>query len=102
MSIRAVRRAIIAASNIVLLAGSMHAQTTKTAFVHYNVVPMTADTVLRDHTVLVVDGKITTVGPSNTIRVPRGATQLDGQGTQYLPPALADMHTHARNAEDLT
>ena len=103
MSIQCTRRAfIIAASNIALVAGAGRAQSTTAAFVHYNVVPMTSDTVLRDHTVLVADGKITAVGPSRTIRVPRGATVLDGKATQYLLPALADMHTHARNPEDLS
>ena len=62
---------------------------------------MTSDTVLRDHTVLVADGKISAVGPSSTIRVARGATQLDGKRVQYLLPALADMHTHTTNAQDL-
>jgi imidazolonepropionase-like amidohydrolase len=100
--IRHLVRAIFVASNIVLLASTASAQSATTAFVHYNVVPMTSDTVLRDHTVLVADGKITAVGPSNTIRVPRGAAQVDGKGTQYLLPALADMHTHARNPQDLS
>jgi imidazolonepropionase-like amidohydrolase len=102
MTARTVRRAILVVSSIVLLAPVVRAQNTTTAFVHYNVIPMTRDTVLRDHTVLVADGKITAVGPSTTTRVPRGATQLDGKGTQYLLPALADMHTHARRPGELS
>jgi hypothetical protein len=93
---------IFAASSIVLLASAVQAQSAPMAFVHYNVVPMTSDTVLRDYTVLVADGKITAVGPSRSIRVPRGATQFDGKSTQYLLPALADMHTHARHPRDLS
>jgi imidazolonepropionase-like amidohydrolase len=71
-----------------------------TAFVRFNVVPMTRDTVLRDQTVLVTDGRITAIGPSKTVHVPRGATRVDGGGAQFLVPALADMHTHtAKRAE---
>lgn len=35
------------------------------AFVDFNVVPMTRDTVLRHHTVLVAGGKVTAVGPTD-------------------------------------
>ena len=81
--------------------GSAAAQSAATAFVRFNVVPMTRDTVLRDQTVLVTDGKITAVGPSKTVRVPRGAARVDGGGTQFLVPALADMHTHTANPAEL-
>src|SRR5687767_9036102 len=70
------------------------AQSGVTAFTRFNVVPMTRDTVLRDHTVVVADGKIIAVGPSRSIRVPSGAARVDGGGTQFILPALADMHTH--------
>ncbi|MDF1503751.1 amidohydrolase family protein [Roseisolibacter sp. H3M3-2] len=58
-----------------------------------HVVPMTADTVLRDHTVLVRDGRVTAVGPSAAVRVPAGTRVVDGRG-KWLVPGLADMHTH--------
>ena len=87
--------------SIAFVAPSASAQSSVTAFERFNVVPMTADTVLRDYTVLVADGKITAVGPSRTIKVPKGATRVDGRGTQYIVPALADMHTHATNPQDL-
>ncbi len=74
---------------------------TVTAFVGYNVVPMTVDTVLRDHTVLVANGRITAVGPTRTVRVPRGAARVNGTGTQFILPGLADMHTHATDPQDL-
>ncbi|HEX5726966.1 MAG TPA: amidohydrolase family protein [Longimicrobiaceae bacterium] len=57
------------------------------------VVPMTAETVIRDATVLVRDGRIAAVGPSGDVRVPAGARRIDGRG-KYLIPGLADMHTH--------
>src|SRR5687768_775476 len=57
-----------------------------------HVVPMTADTVLRGHTVLVRDGRVVAVGPAARVRVPAGARTIDGRG-KWLIPGLADMHT---------
>lgn len=64
-----------------------------TAFVDVNVVPMDAQRVLHRQTVLVEDGKIEAIGPS--LSVPAGAQVIDGHGSAYLSPGLADMHVHA-------
>lgn len=56
-----------------------------------SVVPMTAETVIRDATVVVRDGRIAAVG--RDARVPRGIRTIDGRG-RYLMPGLADMHVH--------
>ena len=58
-----------------------------------SVIPMTRDTVIRDATVVVKDGRIASVDASGTVRVPAGARRIDGRG-KYLIPGLADMHTH--------
>jgi hypothetical protein len=58
-----------------------------------NVIPMNADTVFRNVTVLVQNGRITGVGPARSIRVPGGTRTIDGSG-KYLIPGLADMHAH--------
>ncbi len=63
------------------------------AIIGVNVIPMTSDTVIRDATVLVRDGRIVAVGPAATVTVPGGAGQLMARG-RYLMPGLADMHTH--------
>ena len=63
------------------------------AFTNVNVIPMDRETVLANHTVVVVDGVITEVGPSNDIVVGNGATVIDGTG-RYLTPGLAEMHAH--------
>lgn len=63
------------------------------AFVDVAVVPMDRERVLRDQTVVVVDGRITAVGPASQVKVPRGAMRIDGRG-RFLIPALADMHVH--------
>jgi hypothetical protein len=70
------------------------AQTEKvTAFVHVNLVPMTAETIIPDQTVLVNGPRITAVGPANAIDIPDNSTVIDGSNF-YLIPGLADMHIH--------
>lgn len=58
-----------------------------------NVIPMSADTVFRNATVLVQDGRIAAVGPARSVRIPPGTRTIDGTG-KYLIPGLADMHGH--------
>jgi hypothetical protein len=70
-----------------------------TAFVDVNVVPMESERVLRHQTVLVQDGKISAVGPS--LPVPATAQVIEGHGTAYLSPGLADMHVHADTRRDM-
>lgn len=64
-----------------------------TVFENVNVVPMDRETILENHTVIVEDGRITMVGPSDEAEVPAGATRIDGNG-RYLMPGLAEMHGH--------
>lgn len=64
-----------------------------TAFVGANVLPMDRERVLRDHTVVVRQGRIVAVGPRGSVQVPEGATVIDASG-RYLMPGLAEMHGH--------
>jgi len=57
------------------------------------VVTMTRDSVLRDATVLVRDGRIAAIGPSARVAIPRDARRIDGRG-KFVIPGLADMHAH--------
>jgi imidazolonepropionase-like amidohydrolase len=70
-----------------------------TAFVGVNVIPMDTERVLPNQTVLVGGGWITALGPADKVRVPAGATQIDGKG-KYLIPGLADMHAHFHGGRD--
>jgi imidazolonepropionase-like amidohydrolase len=63
------------------------------AFVHATVIPMDAQRVLRDHTVVVARGAIIAVGPASAVKVPAEALRVDATG-RYLLPALCDMHVH--------
>lgn len=64
-----------------------------TAFAHVDVVPMDAERVLRDQTVVVVGDRIAAVGPAGETPLPEGALLIDGRG-KFLMPGLAEMHGH--------
>jgi imidazolonepropionase-like amidohydrolase len=54
---------------------------------------MDKERVLRDHTVVVANGRIAAIGPSAAVKLPIGASRVDARG-RYLLPALSDMHVH--------
>ncbi|HSA54054.1 MAG TPA: amidohydrolase family protein [Gemmatimonadaceae bacterium] len=57
-------------------------------------IPMTdGDTLVRDATVLVRNGRIAAAGPRAGVRIPAGVRTIDGGG-KFVIPGLADMHTH--------
>ena len=64
---------------------------------HANVVPMTADTVLRNQTVLIRDGVIARIGDKLT---DTQAAVIDARGG-YLSPGLIDMHVHVWDKYEL-
>ena len=63
------------------------------AFVNVNVVPMSADTVLRQRTVVVHDGVIQAIGGVDGVPIPKDAKVIDGTD-RFLVPGLAEMHAH--------
>ena len=75
------------------------AQTNSTVFIHVNLVPMSGEHVIRAQSVLIEGDTIKDV--SGSLAVPAGAKVIDGRGTAYLSPGLADMHTHSDTREDL-
>jgi imidazolonepropionase-like amidohydrolase len=83
--------ALIPALGLLTIARSSPAQTM--AVVGVSVVTMVDDKVLPDQTVIVRDGRITAVGPANRVKVPDGATRIDGSH-RFLIPGLSDMHVH--------
>ncbi len=102
MNTRAVVMAVaVVAGQLLTPVATWGQQPHVTAFVNFHVVPMTSDTVLRNHTVVVVDGRITAVGPVASTPLPANATRVDGMGSRYLLPALADMHTHTVDTREL-
>jgi imidazolonepropionase-like amidohydrolase len=74
-------------------------RTSATLFRNVNLVPMDRERVLRGRSVLVNDGRITSI--ARHIDPPPGAIIIDGRGTAYLVPGLADMHVHTDRKEGL-
>lgn len=64
-----------------------------TAFVGVTALPMAGGPALADHTVVVQDGVISEIGPSDRVVVPDNAVIVDGHG-RWLMPGLVDTHTH--------
>jgi imidazolonepropionase-like amidohydrolase len=69
------------------------AQGTATAFVGVAVLPMDREYVLANQTVVVADGKIVSIAPAASAKVPAGAVKVDGAG-KYLMPGLGELHAH--------
>jgi len=74
---------------------------TLTAFIDVQVVPMDREQVLAHQTVLVRANAISEMGAVRCVKVPPDALRIEGHGSGYLLPGLADMHTHVMRAEDL-
>lgn len=70
------------------------------AIVGVNVIPMVGEQgVLTDQNVIVVGGRISSIGPRDKTAVPSNAMLIDAPG-QYLIPGLADMHVHLEHFDD--
>lgn len=62
-------------------------------FVGANVIPMDAERVLENQTVVVRDGRIAAIGPASDVAIPEGAVRIDARG-KFLVPGIAEMHGH--------
>ncbi|HEX8169207.1 MAG TPA: amidohydrolase family protein [Thermoanaerobaculia bacterium] len=89
-----------AAALVSLLALPLVAAAPTTAFVDVSVVPMDVERVVAHQTVLVRDGRIVSVEPAASARVPRGAMRIDGRG-KFLMPGLVDTHVHLGTRNEL-
>ncbi len=63
------------------------------ALTHVTVIDSTGSTPRLDQTVVIVNGRISAVGPSARVKPPKGARVIDAQG-KFLIPGLWDMHVH--------
>lgn len=85
--------AIALAATACTAVGQAPAGTATVAFTNVSVIPMDSERVLAGQTVVVRGDRIVAVGPAGSVRVPAGATRIDGTG-QFLLPGLAEMHGH--------
>jgi imidazolonepropionase-like amidohydrolase len=62
-------------------------------FTHVTVIDATGAPAMPDMTVVVTGGRITQIGGSGAVNIPRGARVVNATG-KYLIPGLWDMHVH--------
>ena len=79
--------------SVLLLAAPLPAQGPAVAITNVTVIPMTGAAASAGRTVIVRDGRISAIGSAGQIRVPAGATSVDGTG-KFLIPGLFEMHAH--------
>jgi hypothetical protein len=70
------------------------------AFIDVNLVPMDSERVVPHQTVVVRARQIAAIGPVAVTAVPPQAVRVEGRGSLFLMPGLADMHTHADEPDD--
>ncbi len=63
------------------------------------VVPMDSPAIVANQDVVVRGNVIERIGPARDVKVPAGATVIEGRG-KYLLPGLADMHVHLAAPSD--
>ena len=63
------------------------------AIVDVTVIPMDRERRLPGQTVVVRGDRIVELGPAASVKVPEGATRVEGKG-KFLIPGLAEMHAH--------
>ncbi len=74
--------------------------TKEIVFRNVNVVPMNKNEVLPGQDVVVMNGKITAIGPTSKVKYGKTATVIDAKG-KYLLPGLAEMHAHVPPVDDI-
>jgi imidazolonepropionase-like amidohydrolase len=78
------------------VAAPAESQQAPVVFTGVSVVPMDRETVLRDQTVIVENGRVTYVGGRRA--APAGATSVDARG-KFLMPGLAEFHAHVPSGQ---
>ncbi|HYF32778.1 MAG TPA: amidohydrolase family protein [Chitinophagaceae bacterium] len=62
-------------------------------FLSVNVIPMNKETILHNQTVVIKNGRVTSIGDAAKIKYNKNALVIDAKG-KYLIPGLAEMHAH--------
>lgn len=70
------------------------------AIVDVSVLPMTGAGLRSGQTILIGDGVITAIGPSEEVTAPQGTLVVDGHD-RFLIPGLSDMHAHVSSEAEL-
>ena len=69
------------------------------AIENVRILPMSEDSTLDGHTVVIEGDRIAALGPTVSITIPAGSRVIDGRGLTLMP-GLADMHVHYLSDEE--
>ncbi len=86
--------------SFLLFSFSATAQTKRSfAITHVTVIDCSGTAARPNSTVIISGGRIVSVGPSETVKIPTAAHAVDGNG-KFLIPGLWDMHGHLTDATE--
>ena len=63
------------------------------ALTHINIVDVKAGKIIENQTLILREGKITTIGSAESVTIPDDVSKIDGRG-KFAIPGLWDMHIH--------
>jgi Amidohydrolase family len=86
---------------LVSLTSCSSPQPESVAITHVTVIDVTGAPPKFDSTVVISDSRISAVGASSSLQIPRGTKIIDASG-KFLIPGLADMHLHLTGAGEPT
>lgn len=86
-------RALALLSAVAWTAAIPVAPPSRLALVHATVVDVSGGSPMHDAAVVIEGGRIVAVGPTRTVRIPKGTRIIDASG-KFVIPGLWDMHTH--------
>lgn len=81
------------AVSVAILGVSLRGQAPVVAITNVTVIPMDRERSIADQTVVIKGDRIAEIGTASSVRVPEGATRVDGRG-KFLMPGVAEMHAH--------
>ena len=90
-------RTILAFSCVLLLDGCFRRHNPALAITHVTIIDATGAPAQLDMTVLIANQRITAIGQSSELEIPRDAEVLNATG-EFLIPGLVDMHVHLTGA----
>jgi imidazolonepropionase-like amidohydrolase len=73
----------------------------RVAITHVTIIDTAGAPPQLDSTVVILDSRIWSVGPTSSLQIPRGTKTIDASG-KFLIPGLADMHLHLTGAGEPT
>jgi imidazolonepropionase-like amidohydrolase len=90
-------QAILALSIVFFVDGCSRPHIADLAIIHATIIDATGAAPQPDMTLLIANQRITAIGPSAVLDVPRGTRVVDGTG-KFIIPGLVDMHLHLTGA----